>query len=247
MTSMLEQAEWQELLILLLVLAVLLVVVALPIVLAIVRYRKQRARREQIEGCARRLGFRFDAKGVSFNLGEWAELTLFSPDQVEKAFGRFLAISRRVARNVMRGPRNDLDIAVLDYQVSQVSRHSTLEECTAVCVRSAGLDLPAFSLGEPEAGEEEGRIPFTDYPRFSQLYSVYSEDQPRVRSAFTSAIIDFFSAHEGLVVEASGERLAVYRQRRGLVKPDAVPALVEQGVTIAELFKTGRLRAGMRQ
>lgn len=62
------------------------------------------------------------------------------------------------------------------------------------------------------------------------------------RPTFTPAILDFFSAHAGLVVEASGERLAVYRQARGLVKADAVPVLVEQSVTIAELFKAGRLR-----
>jgi hypothetical protein len=43
------------------------------------RPRKRKARREQIEACARRLGFRFDAEGTSFNLDEWAELSLFEP------------------------------------------------------------------------------------------------------------------------------------------------------------------------
>src|SRR5438093_926734 len=186
MTSMLEQAGWQELLILLSVLALLLVVVALPIVLSIVRYRKQKARREQIEVYARRLGFRFDANGASFNLREWAELEMFSPAPGENILGGFFATSRRVVRNVTSGPRNNSEVAVLDYKVKD--NRSTLLECTTVCVRSAGLGLPAFTLGAPEAGEEEeaGRVPFTDYPRFSQLYSVYGEDQSRVRSIFTS-------------------------------------------------------------
>jgi len=236
---LLEQAESRDLLILLLVLAVLLVLVALPIV----GYRKRKSRLEQLEVCAHRLGFRFDGKGTSFNLGEWADLSLFEPNPEEKVFGkslRFLSRYSQGARNVMSGPRNDLEITVLDYE-----RNGW--ECTAVCLRSPGLDLPAFLLEDRKEGEgeEEDRIPFTGDPRFSQLYSVYGrkEDQPRVRSTFTAATLDFFSAHEGLVVEALEDRLAVCRQRGGFVKPDAVPAFVEQSVTITELFRAGRARA----
>jgi hypothetical protein len=157
---------------------------------------------------------------------------------------KFLSKHYRVARNVMSGPRNDLQIAVLDYE------RNNGWECTAVCVRLPGLDLPALWLEDPKEGkgEEEDRIPFTGYPRFPQVYSVYGrkEDQPRVRSTFTPAILDFFSTYEGLVVEALGERLAVCRQGGGFVKPDAVPALIEQSVTITELFKAARPRADAR-
>ena len=211
-----------------LVIPAVIVGLVVLIVLVVAMSRNRATRPEQLAACARTLGFRLDATGASFNPSEWAELSLFAPDPDATT------MEKRV-RNVMTGRRDGLDIAVLEYE----QRERTIPfACTAVCMRSRGMRLPALMLGAEGMGKEAEEIVFTDHPGFARSYSAWGKDRARVVSALTPAVLDFLAAQEGLVVDASGERVIVWRP--GFVKPNALPALVEQGVTLVRLFSARR-------
>lgn len=193
-----------------------------------VESRKAKTRPQEMETYSRRLGWSFEASGTSFDFAEWGTLRLFSATPLE-------AVTRdsRRAHNVIRGARDGYEIIVLDFS-------DELGMETVACLRSLSVKLPYFKL-EPRAGADGPReLVFEGHPAFAKAYSVVGEDEPVIRSVFTPAVLDFFSTHQHLCVEGSGQRLVVFPCGVGedLISPKRIPALIEQSLTIAQLFSS---------
>ena len=209
---------------------ILVLVVGLMLIFAVLRLRAWRAtktRRAELEAYAGRLGFRFDRSATSFNVDEWRDFSPFTPARILT----FLRGGPGAVSNAITGRRGDLDVAIVDYRDSGNRSRSYW---TAVCIRSPALDLPAFRFNTTD--ESEGRIEFPGYPKLARSRFVHGEDAARIRTAFTPAILEFFSAHDDLAVHGAGRRLVVYSPRAELLEPGEVRALAEDGFKIAELF-----------
>jgi len=184
----------------------------------VVESRQEKSRPREMEAYARTVGWSFEASTSSFDFGEWESLPLFSS-----------APHTRRAQNVIRGSRDAFAITVLDF-----SDEDGVE--TVACLRSSSLELPAFTLeGRVGSAGNPHEVIFEGNPHFARAYSVAGDNEAAIRSAFTPAVLDFFSTHKNLNVQGSGERLATSLDG-DLLSPKRIPQLVEQSVAIAHLF-----------
>lgn len=135
----------------------------------------------------------------------------------------------------MRGARGDVEITVFDYYEYHFLARRAGDEYTFACLQNSSLNLPAFALEPGSFG-----VKFESHPRFSEVYALEADDEQTTRSVFTPSVLDFFSTNEGLAVQASGQRLVVFIPDAKVMSSDRIPALIEQSLRIAELFKARR-------
>ena len=215
--------------------------------------RARARRRNAMEACAKRMGLSFDTDGDDFDLDPLSDLPMFAEPP-----GRY---DTRDARNVMTGHRSGLDMAVLDYTYWDFTTSvKGTDMNTVACFRSDALRLPTFQLTALKGRLARGAariartrrlrvrvVTLDGNPRFAEAYLLCGDDAQALRSLFTPSVMDFFVQHAGLFVQGSGQCLAVFRPLRefglggalgtwNLTKPEAIPALVEEGVAVAALF-----------
>lgn len=200
------------------------------------RYEKKRT--ERFEAMARTLGLAFIPRDDGSLLDRLRPFHLFSQ-------GRSQAI-----RNLLRGDKNDVEMAVLDYQYTTGSgKHSHTHRLSVLRFRSPTLNLPRFTL-RPEGifhkiGSALGYqdVDFEFHPEFSSSYLLRGEDESQIRKLFNETRLRFFEdkAADKICVEAAGDQLIYYRQNRR-VDPDDVHDFIERGLRVLKVFQ-GRVDA----
>jgi hypothetical protein len=105
--------------------------------------------------------------------------------------------------------------------------------------------LPAFVLF-PEGflakmGKMFGRtdINFPDSPEFSRKYILRGDDEAAIRAIFTPALRQALENQDRVTIEGAGPLLFIFRKGRRL-KPELLPARIEQDKRIAALFFAGQ-------
>lgn len=201
------------------------------LVAALLFHKAARAgwRARQMRALARRMGWRHEAR-PSLDI---------VPDR--KRLGLFTVRMHQRMRNHLSGAVGEYQVAVFDLEYSTThdggAQGSTQ---TVVHVRSARLDLPAFSL-RPErvfhrAGDRVGGddIDLTEDPAFSRAYHLRGRPERAVREAFDADVRDVYHRHPGLSTDAQGRDLLVWR-RGAMVRAEDVPALVQTALDLARL------------
>ncbi len=192
-------------------------------------YEKKRT--ERIESVAHELGLPFFAKGDDSLLDSLNHLRLFSQGHSKKI------------QNMLHGKANDVELAIFDYRYTiGGGKNSQTHKQSVVYVRSAALDLPHFAV-RPEGlfhkiGSVFGYqdIDFESHPKFSSRYLLRGENEPAIRDVFTNERLSFFEEKEKICVEARGDQLVYYRQRKR-VKPYEVEQLMHEGFGLFALFR----------
>ncbi len=119
----------------------------------------------------------------------------------------------------------------------------TVKQTIAIFDRE-GATLPAFVLA-PEGffsrvAERFGRqdIDFETHPKFSKMFNMQADDEAGVRQAFTDSVLEELERHEGVTVQCLGGSRLVVRRNGKLVKPENLPAFIEEAGAICRVFRT---------
>ena len=204
---------------------ILISVIALAIGLA---YVHERRRRRAFETAARDLGMTFQAKGTT-----------------HPALGQRFALFQRGRHarmgNILEGRIEDLDALIFDYRyVTGSGKNRTVYRQSVVALRQPGVDLPRLEL-RPEhffhkIGELLGMrdIDFDSHPTFSKRLHLSGKDESAIRAIFDESLLGFFESivKERLCVEAHGEHVIVYRQRKRM-KPTEVASRLTEAFDVA--------------
>lgn len=168
----------------------------------------ERRRGRDLAGRAAKMGLNF----LGNVDGEMLQsLQRFEPFEYhERTEGRIL--------NLCFGQTDEFYLAVFDYRRftydDEGGRTAALK--TYLHVYSEHFDLPPFLVRPAGALTKLTNflapgIPFTNYPEFSQHFTVRSKDERRVREIITPQVISFFLAQQrSIVVEGAGQDLVLY-------------------------------------
>ena len=149
----------------------------------------------------------------------------------------------RLVSNVLEAARTaELNLTLFDYQytIGHGKSSNTVYQ-TITRMQSDLFRLPVFLLF-PETflakmGKMFGRadINFSDSPEFSRRYILRGDDEAAIRALFTPALRQVLEKQDRLTIEGAGSLLFIFRKGRRL-KPDQLPARIEQDKRIAALF-----------
>jgi hypothetical protein len=195
----------------------------------------ERRRSGKIEAIARTLGLTFRRKATDAD-----NLLPVGCHVAEIGHGR-------VVSNVLEAARTtELSLTLFDYQytIGHGKSANTVYQ-TITRMQSDLFRLPAFLLF-PEGflakmGKMFGRadINFPESPDFSRKYILRGDDEAAIRAIFTPAVRQALEAQDRVTIEGAGPLLFIFRKGRRL-KPELLPARIEQDKRIASLFFEGQ-------
>ena len=195
----------------------------------------ERRRSGKIEAIARTLGLTFRRKPTDAD-----NLLPVGCHVAEIGHGR-------VVSNVLEAARTaELNLTLFDYQytIGHGKSSNTVYQ-TITRMQSDLFRLPAFLLF-PEGflakmGKMFGRadINFPESPEFSRKYILRGDDEAAIRAIFTPAVRQALEGQDRVTIEGAGPLLFIFRKGRRL-KPEELPARIEQDKRIAALFFEGQ-------
>jgi hypothetical protein len=186
--------------------------------------RRQRRRTRELQAAAAELGLKFSPRDDSL-VERLAGLPLLT-QAVRPSF-----------RNVLAGTSDDLDVRLLDCQFTlDAGDEYRAVARTAVCLQSAGLDLPWFAWRTDDAAKLLGGPPrsaeITDLKGFeSSGHRLFAREVEQVGDLFQSELLGHLEGFPDLSVEGDGDRLFVYRFRRQ-VKPAELRELLTEAIEV---------------
>lgn len=212
--------EWKWVL-----LVVFLVLAPLVLILLLAAWREKK-RTQALSQIAAGLGFEFFPTGDPVYFAGLDQLEFFGRGRQRKLW------------NLMRGASRSFEVNIFDYSyVTGSGRSSRTWKQTVVCLQSAALHLPEFSLSPKSFWNMIGaifshtEIEIDGHPMFTKIYQVRATDADAVRSAFDDGVLQFFEDHPGLSSQGANDRLLLYRVSKR-AKPDEIPAFLEDGLKL---------------
>lgn len=192
---------------------------------------RSKKRREALGEAAQKIGFACLGKPPGDLLSSLKEFNLFK-------IGRY-----RNIKNVLQGQSADIGWLVFDYQYTIDSgEDSQTSNQTIACANLKDITLPKFSLSQEHIFHKIGQafgykdIDFSSYPAFSKQYLLRGPDEPKIRSVFTPAVLNFFEQQKNIFnVEAEASKIIIYRPRKR-VKPEELLEFIEEAKRIVGLF-----------
>ncbi len=184
-----------------------------------------RKRRNALQALAQRYGYTFVATPVGYQPYPGFDFRLFNVGRAKQQ------------RNALSKTLSDgTQITLFDYQYTTGSgRRRAIHYQTVFAALGPDLALPSFRI-DPEIGlaHSIGKvfglkdINFERYPKFSKLYLLRGDDEPRIRTYFHGGILQWFEQHPGYCAEGQSRLqydsscLLLWQARR-TVKPEALP------------------------
>ncbi len=197
-------------------------------------FHLEKKRTEAMRQACLRLGFAFSPKGDPALQNEMAAFQLFNQGH------------SRVLKNLIRGTGSDADIAIFDYRYTTGSgKNQHTRKQTVIGFRSAGLDLPAFSLSPENIMHKIGSvfgyqdIDFENYPGFSKRYLLRGLDETRIRMTFNDRVLRFFEQKHPICTEGLGNQFIFYRSSRE-VKTGDLNSFIAEGTEVLNTLRSGR-------
>lgn len=198
------------------------IAIAVFAIFAIVFYLKEKKRTEKLQQLAASLGFGFDKKSTLDVLKTTHDLGLFA-----KGRGRSL-------KNRLYSTGGTIDEMVFGYQYTTgTGKHSSTYNQTVAYFHNDYMALPRFELC-PEnflhrIAEKFGYqdIDFDTEPDFSKQYLLRSNDEPAIRKAFNTLVIQWFVQRPKISAESNGHSLIVYQHGKRLSVDEITSFLME--------------------
>ncbi len=138
----------------------------------------------------------------------------------------------RKLRNLVVGDSGDINISIFDYQFTTGSgKHQHTASQTVVCLASPLLEIPSFTLRPESMFDKIGGvlglqkdINFEQFPNFSRIYLLKSDNEVAVRDLFHSELVLSLEKNKRICIEAASGNVIIYnaRQRK---KPEQLKEL----------------------
>jgi hypothetical protein len=189
-----------------------------------------RQRRDALMQLASALQLTFEERRPDLALASLGACSLFC-----------LGHSRRMF-NVLSGTIDGLDVAVFDYAYTIGTgkyRHTFVQ--TVAWTKLAEPRFPTFALAPEGVLDKVSEllggqdIDFPSHTSFSARFRLRGESEVSIRRLFTSAVLDAFERSDDVNVEASGDKLVVYRSGR-IAEPPQVRDLVAHLGAVRDMF-----------
>jgi hypothetical protein len=207
--------------------------IVVAFVVASFEHVADKKRTADVQQVARKMGFEFSPSCTSEELERVAGGL--------PVFGR--GHSKRAAR-VMRGTLAGREAAILDYRYATGGgKSSHTYRHTIVVLPDGARFLPDFTLApEHVLHRIAGAFGFQDidfpaYLDFSKHYLLRGADEGAIRAAFSSQVLAFLEGKTGWHVQASGGRLAIFREGR-YAEPEQFASYAADTLRIAETLET---------
>jgi hypothetical protein len=180
----------------------------------------ERQRRDAMMQLASTLLLTFEERRPTLALASLGACSLFC-----------LGHSRRMF-NVLSGTIDGLDVTVFDYAYTLGSgkhRHTYVQ--TVAWTKLAESRLPTFALAPEGVLDKVSEllggqdIDFPSHTSFSARFRLRGESEVSIRRLFTPVVLDAFERSDDVSVEASDDKLLVYRSGR-IAEPSEVRDLV---------------------
>jgi hypothetical protein len=191
----------------------------------------EKKRTEAVRQAAQRLGFNFFPKGDPAFFNEMAVFQLFQQGHT------------RILKNLLRNEGSDADIAIFDYRYTTgYGKNQRTKNQTVVWFRSAGLDLPDFTLGPENLLHKVGAlfgyqdIDFEHNPGFSKHYVLRGQDETRIRMLFNDRVLRFYEQKHPVCTEGKGNHFIFYRSKKP-VKTEGLNSFLEEGKTALNVLQ----------
>lgn len=195
---------------------------------------QDKKRTEALRQACLRLGFSFLPKGDPSFQAELAAFPLFNQGH------------SRNLKNLIRGSGSDADIAVFDYRYTTGSgKNQRTRKQTVIRFRSAGLDLPAFTLSPENIMHKIGSmfgyqdIDFEHFPGFSKRYLLRGQDETRIRMVLNDRALRFFEQKHPVCVEGRADQFIFYRSSRE-IKTENLNPFIAEGTEVLNTLRSGR-------
>ena len=148
----------------------------------------------------------------------------------------------KVIKNHITGRYKDFDLDCFDYFYTTGSgKHSTQHQQSVLILKADGIRVPPILL-KPEGfwdhvaqffGAQD--INFPQSPEFSSKYVLKGQHEAEVRAYMTPRILQYFTDHPGLCVEARDHEVLYYHPNKRL-SPEKLNEFFDQGTDIARVF-----------
>ena len=187
------------------------------------------ANKKRIEGFAQQA----EAMGLNF--------TQQPGDSIMAHYGHFKLFNRgrrRRVNNLIEGDSGDVTLQIFDYKFTTGSGKQTRHHVqTIASLKSSQLNIPSLTI-HPEGflsrvGSKMGfqDIDFDSHPTFSKMFVLKGDNEEAIRNFLTPAALEYFEAHQGISLEASGDTLFFYNPNRR-IKPEEIKDLLARAYEV---------------
>ena len=187
------------------------------------------ANKKRIEGFeqeAEAMGLNFTQQPANSFMAHYGHFKLFNR-------GR-----RRGVSNLIEGDSGDVTLRIFDYKFTTGSGKQTRHHVqTIASLKSSQLNIPSLTI-HPEGflsrvGSKMGfqDIDFDSHPTFSKMFVLKGDNEEAIRNFLTPAALEYFEAHQGISLEASGDTLFFYNPNRRS-KPEEIKDLLSRAYEV---------------
>ena len=180
-------------------------------------------------------GFEQEAEAMGLNF------TQQPADSFMAHYGHFKLFNRgrrRGVSNLIEGDSGDVTLRIFDYKFTTGSGKQTRHHAqTIASLKSSQLNIPSLTI-HPEGflsrvGSKMGfqDIDFDSHPTFSKMFVLKGDNEEAIRNFLTPAALEYFEAHQGISLEASGDTLFFYNPNRR-IKPEEIKDLLARAYEV---------------
>ena len=180
-------------------------------------------------------GFEQEAEAMGLNF------TQQPADSFMAHYGHFKLFNRgrrRGVSNLIEGDSGDVTLRIFDYKFTTGSGKQTRHHVqTIASLKSSQLNIPSLTI-HPEGflsrvGSKMGfqDIDFDSHPTFSKMFVLKGDNEEAIRNFLTPAALEYFEAHQGISLEASGDTLFFYNPNRR-IKPEEIKDLLARAYEV---------------
>ena len=180
-------------------------------------------------------GFEQEAEAMGLNF------TQQPADSFMAHYGHFKLFNRgrrRGVSNLIEGDSGDVTLRIFDYKFTTGSGKQTRHHVqTIASLKSSQLNIPSLTI-HPEGflsrvGSKMGfqDIDFDSHPTFSKMFVLKGDNEEAIRNFLTPAALEYFEAHQGISLEASGDTLLFYNPNRR-IKPEEIKDLLARAYEV---------------
>ena len=180
-------------------------------------------------------GFEQEAEAMGLNF------TQQPADSFMAHYGHFKLFNRgrrRGVSNLIEGDSGDVTLRIFDYKFTTGSGKQTRHLVqTIASLKSSQLNIPSLTI-HPEGflsrvGSKMGfqDIDFDSHPTFSKMFVLKGDNEEAIRNFLTPAALEYFEAHQGISLEASGDTLFFYNPNRRS-KPEEIKDLLSRAYEV---------------
>jgi hypothetical protein len=193
-------------------------------------FAEQKRRCEEVKLFAAKVGFEY-AESDRRLLKELGALSLFS-----------WRLNRQL-RNVIRKRSGQLEVLLFDYSFPDRVASDEAYICTqtVICFRLQGQAVPAFRLvpdgfvmSLPSLIGFRG-ITFTEDPEFKYMYALRGNDEAAIRTTFNETVRQWFTAHEPIEMESSGDAI-IFCRKREILADEKIGTRLAEACEVVELM-----------